>query len=274
MKRSVLYFIGLILTMIMLVSCGSPSTITTVQPTGSTDNISLTTESQSPLPRPTDNAQPTSASPEPTDLADVVLIPAYHDPALITEDEARTICIDWLDDHANSPSYTLLEWEDGLYPAYDILGEKYYSFFVRGMPVSWFRILVHIETGETLFVTMTNEDHPSTAIGRLDAWHNWEPTVYAPQFLTVDEAIAIYNTWLVSHSDFSSYTLDRQSYEQFELRGEPYYLLHAEEMSMYWYNILVHIETGELLFMMMEDGQFPVTSIALLDDWYDSIYGA
>ena len=89
-----------------------------------------------------------------------------------------------------------------------------------------------------------------------------------PASLSVDEAIAIYNTWLDNHEDISSHTLHKQYYQTFNWFGEQYYWFGADDASRYWYNILVHMETGELLFMMKSDGEYSATSIELLDDWY------
>ena len=93
----------------------------------------------------------------------------------------------------------------------------------------------------------------------------------APARLTAGEAREIYNAWLVDHAELSDYTLSDAN-ETYEWDGEEYYLFHAEEMSRYWYNILVHMETGELLFMMTPDGEDPETTIEPLEDWYNSTF--
>ena len=36
---------------------------------------------------------------------------------------------------------------------------------------------------------------------------------------------------------------------------------------MYWYNVLVHAITGELLYYLSSDGQHPVIVIGPLDEW-------
>jgi len=93
----------------------------------------------------------------------------------------------------------------------------------------------------------------------------------APARLTAGEAREIYNAWLVDHAELSDYTLSDEN-ETYEWDGEVYHLFHAEEMSRYWYNILVHMETGELLFMMTPDGEDPETTVEPLDDWYNTHY--
>jgi len=98
-----------------------------------------------------------------------------------------------------------------------------------------------------------------------------EPGTSAPARLTADGAREIYNAWLVDHAELSDYTLSDEN-ETYEWDGEEYYLFHAEEMSRYWYNILVHMETGALLFMMTPDGEDPETTVEPLDDWYNTHY--
>ena len=95
-------------------------------------------------------------------------------------------------------------------------------------------------------------------------------TTPTDNLLTADEARQIYNAWLSGHADMSSYILDRQSYETYELYGERYYLFHADDMVKYWYNILVNMKTGEMLLMMTTDGKYPTTTYEPLDDWYNS----
>ena len=98
-----------------------------------------------------------------------------------------------------------------------------------------------------------------------------EPGTSAPTRLTAGEARDIYNAWLVDHAELSDYTLSDEN-ETYEWDGEEYYLFHADEMSRYWYNILVHMETGELLFMMTPDGEDPITTVEPLQDWYNSTF--
>jgi len=92
-----------------------------------------------------------------------------------------------------------------------------------------------------------------------------------PARLSAAEARDIYNAWLVDHAELLDYTLSDAS-ETYKWDGEAYHLFRAEEMSRYWYNILVHMETGELLFMMTPDGEDPETTIEPLEDWYNEHY--
>ena len=73
-----------------------------------------------------------------------------------------------------------------------------------------------------------------------------QPDVSVTKCLTANEAKAIYNAWLDNHVEISSYILG-QSNEIYTLNGENYHLFHADEISKYWFNILVQMKTGELL---------------------------
>ena len=51
--------------------------------------------------------------------------------------------------------------------------------------------------------------------------------------------------------------------------GEQYYYFPAKYIYMYYFNILVHMESGELLHFLIEDGMDPNNTIEPLDDWYN-----
>jgi len=114
-----------------------------------------------------------------------------------------------------------------------------------------------------------------TIDGVYEKWKDAEAAAPAQKlpdtWLSAAEAKAVYDAWLERRAELSEYTLAESS-ETYEYDGEEYYLFRAEEMSRYWYNILVHMETGALLFMMTPDGEDPETTIESLDDWYDEHY--
>jgi hypothetical protein len=85
---------------------------------------------------------------------------------------------------------------------------------------------------------------------------------------SIEAALGLYDSWLSYRPELSEYTLDSQSYDIYEFAGENYYWFTAEDNSYYWYNILVHINTGNMLFMMISDGEYPVVEVEPLDDWY------
>ena len=84
--------------------------------------------------------------------------------------------------------------------------------------------------------------------------------------LTSDGAFAVYDSWRDSHPDAP--LISRQSII-FGHDGEQYYYFPAKYTYMYYFNILVHMETGELLHMLIEDGMDPNNSFEPLDDWYN-----
>jgi len=88
--------------------------------------------------------------------------------------------------------------------------------------------------------------------------------------LTSDGAFAVYDSWQKNHPDMP--LISRQS-STYEYKGEQYYLFPAKDAYMYYYNILVHMESGELLHMLIEDGMDPITLIEPLDNWFNTFYG-
>ena len=112
----------------------------------------------------------------------------------------------------------------------------------------------------------------TTTVERLDDWYASGNTAYSSARLTVDDAIAAYNTWMAANyqgDDYSEYHLSRESYQRYLIFGEQYYYLNAEDYFKYWYNVLVHMDTGELLNIMTSDGMYPETIIEPLADWFD-----
>jgi len=85
----------------------------------------------------------------------------------------------------------------------------------------------------------------------------------------IREARAFYDLWLGDHPGAKLPELSKRSYQIYELFGESYWRFRATEDEHYWFNILVHMETGELLYMMTSDGMFATVSIEPLDDWYN-----
>ena len=89
--------------------------------------------------------------------------------------------------------------------------------------------------------------------------------------LTIEEALAFYDAWLEGNSeaiaDSSHYGLERSSRTIYVIFGEQYYFFSAEEDDLYWYKILVHTETGELLLMECTDGMYAETTIVPLEAW-------
>ena len=289
----ILALIWVLIMLLALAACGGETTGGSGAglPENSPPAQSEAVTTQPPAPSETATTPPPTPSqslpsPEPADPADVSETPASPAPTLLTYDEATAICSAWLDKHADlSPSYAIHDWgySPGEIPppTYFLFGEPYYEFYVSSdwdYDLDWDRrsgyshlILVHAETGEllSLFMMKSAGERLTAIVEPLDDWYNTESDAYPPARLTADEAIAIYEAWVDDRDEHSYYRLNRQSYDEYVIFGEQYYHFHAEDDDRYWYNILVHTETGELLYMLTSDGMFPETSIEPLDDWYD-----
>jgi len=257
-------------------------TETEISETGSTHENLNPPPTTAPSPKPSKPSPP----PNPIDPADVSAMPAPSVKSPLTYDEAVAICSAWLDNHADLTSYSMkiIDYEPEIPPpTYSIFEDQYYEFFVsynwdEGFGYSH-HILVHAQTGELLssFRMKKQGELLTETIMLLDDWYSNEHSSYAKALLTADEAITVYNAWMEdrfdNQDDVFQYRLNRKQYDKYVLFGEQYYCFHAEESYMYWYNILVHMETGDLLFMLTSDGMYAETSIVNLDDWYNnSIY--
>ena len=101
--------------------------------------------------------------------------------------------------------------------------------------------------------------------------------VSVPALLTADEARNIAQTWLDEHPDVqftgAMPNCFDVEYSDMVVDDEDYYLFHLDNPEAYWFSILVHTETGALLYRMMPDGEFPVEEIEPLEDWYSRYYG-
>jgi hypothetical protein len=232
---------------------------------------------------PSATSPPLLPSPDPVDPNVILTIPSPLAEGSLTFYEAMAICSDWLKKHADLPSYTIHDWGytsgETPPPTYLLYGKHYYEFLVSShwdrAPRYLHSILVDAETGEllSLYMMKTDGERQTTTVEPLDTWSSNEHAAYGEALITADEAIEIYNKWKNDHfnasADSSHYRLNVESYDNYEIFGEQYYYFHTEEANMYWYNILINIKTGELLFMMISDGMYPIISIEPLDDWYD-----
>jgi len=242
-----------------------------------------------PTPPPVETPTPTpSPEPVPTPeiLDPVIESPPPELPATpMTYEEAMAICEAWLDARPELSPYTLYDMAepDSDYPVpptFSVLGEHYYTFYVTydvEDETDYFHvILVHEETGELLSSTLdiNDDDFPTMIVEMLEDWYRGERAEPVPALLSVDEALGIYQTRMDDLPDdqdyFSEIRLERQPQGGVVLFGEQYYLFGAEENNMYWYNILVHMVTGDLLFMWIHDGMYGGYEIVLLDDLIDS----
>ena len=272
MQRILLFIISLSIAAMTLVSCDYSSPKTTNQIPEVIINSSSAPEASKPTDVP---SEPAIAAPEPPEVTSQASAPVIQTSPSV--DDSIAIYNAWLDNHDELSSYTL---DNQFYQLFDIFGEQYYCFNSDDPSKYWYNILVHVETGELLFMMTSDGEYPATSIESLDDWFNSiyaespEPadTPPASVIISVDDAIEIYSTWLDEHDEASSYTLDKQYYQTFDMFGEQYYWFNSDDPSKYWYNILVHVETGELLFMMTSDGEYPTTSIEPLLNWYGNTF--
>jgi len=206
----------------------------------------------------------------------------------MTYEEAMAICIAWFDARADLSHYVLnadAEYdmaEPGypVPPTFSLFGEHYYTFYVtydvEDETDYYHVILVHEETGELLSSTLdiNDDDFPTMIMEFMDDWYRGEQAELAPALLTADEALDIYYARVNDLPDdrlfFAETRMDEQPQGKIVLFGEQYYLFGAEENHMYWYNILVHMVTGDLLFMWIHDGMYGGFEIVLLDDLIDN----
>jgi len=205
----------------------------------------------------------------------------------LTYEEAMAICNAWLGNNAELTSYSLYENEyeqdEVPPPTFTLFGEHYYEFFVS---YNWddtynngqtHIILVHELTGELLsqYNIWTNGDNLTATIDMLDDWVVGKHAEKKPALLTTNEAVTIYNDWMDNRAyqqdDFSQYRISKKSHGEYTIFGEQYYFFAAEDEYMYWYNVLIHIETGEILFMYSSDGMHSETVIEQLDELYNNM---
>ena len=284
MKKILLPMLALSFALMSLASCGSPSPQESNQLPNAVsealNNALSTTEASKPT-EPASKPVLPSLTPSKPSLPALVPTPtpapsASADSAV---DKAVSLYNAWLATHDELSSYTLNSQD---YQTFDIFGEPYYWFGTEDPTKYWYHVLIPVETGELLFMMKSDGEYTSTTIEPLEDWYNnvfvdsseSTDTPSAPAFLTIEEAIAVYDSWLSEHAEVSSYTLNRQYHQTFDLFGEPYYWFSTDNPTTYWYQVLVPMEagTGELLFMMISDGEHSATSIERLEDWYGNTY--
>jgi len=100
-----------------------------------------------------------------------------------------------------------------------------------------------------------------------------EPTVSPPaessEVLSVEEAREIAQAWLDEHPVHEPNLIEEDEHEDVEHDGNSYFRFFHIEPMIYWFSILVNVESGELLVMLTEDGMEPGPPvIEPLDDWY------
>jgi len=91
--------------------------------------------------------------------------------------------------------------------------------------------------------------------------------------LTVESARALAREWLSNHPvEDGPNTLDSTTLD-FTHNNKEYYQFFLTTPQMYWFNILVQKETGEMLLLIIEDGMDGGLYVEPLDEWYDNVFG-
>ena len=95
------------------------------------------------------------------------------------------------------------------------------------------------------------------------------PSAGSTAVLSIEEAREIAQAWLDEHPVREPDLIDKEEHEDVDHDGDSYFRFFHIEPMMYWFSILVNVESGELLVMLTEDGMEPGPPvIEPLDDWY------
>jgi len=95
------------------------------------------------------------------------------------------------------------------------------------------------------------------------------PPAESTAVLSVEEAREIAQVWLDEHPVHEPDLIDKDEHEDVDHDGNSFFRFFHIEPMMYWFSILVNVESGELLVMLTEDGMEPGPPvIEPLDDWY------
>ena len=94
----------------------------------------------------------------------------------------------------------------------------------------------------------------------------WTPSADSAP-LPAEEARKILQTWLNGHP-IQPHPVLARDHREYAYGGDAYYLFSLDDIQRYWLNFLVHKKTGELLYMMISDGEHVSIEIEPLDAWY------
>ena len=256
-----------VISMLLLLAACSDDTA------NNTDKKATPPPVETPTPTP-----PPTPTPQPPDPVIDEPKPEPQMQAPQTYEDAVAICIAWLDERSDLSSYTIYDMAEPGYPVpptFSILEERYYEIYVVYNEGGAFEfshlILVHEETGELASFSwmISNEEHRTYTLESLDDWYTGERVELTDALLSADEALEIYYARIddlpPTMALFNETPMNEQSTVTFVLFGEQYYHFIAEEDYKYWFNILVHMDTGDMLFMFTSDGLYPETEIMLLE---------
>jgi len=101
---------------------------------------------------------------------------------------------------------------------------------------------------------------------------NNNPGNNTPSTLSAESARAIAREWLKNHPvEDGPNTLDSMYFE-ITHNNKEYYQFFLTTPQMYWFNIIVQKQTGEMLLMIIEDGMDGGIYIEPLDAWYSNAF--
>jgi len=244
---------------------------------GSGNNNPVVTPDITPRPSPSQSTP--SPSPKPTESIDVPATPKPDSPYFTALD----ICTEWFNGRKTLHPFTVHEFyydSDPPPTTFSLRDEDFYEFFVsyhiNNGHEQTKRVLVHEDSGELLSFFISDDEY-TIVLRSLDDWYNGDDVVFLPPRLTAANVMSIYNTWLDDLPDEVAHLSEIQiqwgSFGEFMILGEQYYLFHAVEDYIYWYNILAHMVTGELLFFAIHDGQFGGFEIMEMDEFLKVWFG-
>ena len=117
-----------------------------------------------------------------------------------------------------------------------------------------------------------NEDSPAPDAGSItDSEPAADDEAAADAGLNADEARGIAQAWLNEHPIREPNILER-GHERGLFDGEEYFEFFLDSHEMYWFSILVNIQTGELLSRVVSDGEVSTEEIEPLDDYYQRYF--
>jgi len=173
-------------------------------------------------------------------------------------------------------------------PTFTLFGAEYYRFWPRPYDNSKMVIspglLVPVDTGDLLaflkayfYPSLDGDDWEThtldATIDLADDWTANRPAINKTTRLSAQDAFDIYNAWLSEksalHPFIADYALHEQPRGTYEILGERYYYFRSEEAQRYYFNVLVHMDTGELLCVEIEDGMWGGEHVSFLDTWLD-----
>ena len=86
--------------------------------------------------------------------------------------------------------------------------------------------------------------------------------------ISAGQARTLLQKWLNGHPLPPRPAILARKHEEYTHGGEAYYLFSLDDRERYWLNFLVHKKTGQLLYMMISDGEHASVEIEPLDAWY------